>query len=118
MADVFENLVKLALDVERVCRLLESPTAENLDRCPLLLQQACAGLAGLKPSLAAARGDAAVEAAARRVRFAAVLAARLLENAREYHGRWSRILGGMTGGYDGRGDPAALARPGRICLTG
>lgn len=117
-ANVAEGLAAARSEVERACRLMIFASPEFLDGCPGLLERACAVIAEFRPWLSGVRGDPGVLAEAYRLRFAVRHASRLLENAREYHAKWNRILGSMTGGYTSYGDPAPFLRPGRVCLTG
>ena len=117
-ANVVEGLSAARSQVERACGLLVSSSPEFLDGCPGLLERACSVMAESRPWLSGARGDPDALEEARRLQIAVRHAARLLENAGEYHAKWNRILGAMTGGYTTRGDPAPVIRPGRVCLTG
>jgi len=117
-ANVVEGLSAARFQVERVCGLLVASSPEYLDGCPGLLERACSVIAEFRPWLCGVRSDPEALAEAYRLQFAVRHAARLLESAREYHAKWNRILGAMTGGYTPRGDPAPVIRPGRVCLTG
>ena len=117
-ANVVEGLSAARSQVERVCGLFVSSSPELLDGCPGLLERACSAIAELRPRLSELRGDPGALVEAYRLQFAVRHAARLLQNAGEYHAQWNRILGAMTGGYTPHGDPAPVVRPGRVCLTG
>jgi len=117
-ADLVEGLAAARSRVERVCGLLVLASPEFLDGCPGLLESACSVIAKFRPYLGGARGHPEVLAEAYRLQFAVHHAARLLESAREYHAKWNRILGAMTGGYTPQGHAAPFLRPGRVCLTG
>ena len=117
-ANVVEGLAAARSQVERASGLLVFASPEFLDGCPGLLERACSVIAEFRPWLAGVRGDPDVLAEANRLRFAVHHAARLLESAWEYHAKWNRILGAMTGGYTPRADAAPFVRPGRVCLTG
>ena len=39
----------------------------------------------------------------------------LLQNLASFYRGWERILGTMTGGYTASGNPAPVARAGRLC---
>ncbi len=117
-ANVAEGLAAARAEVERVCGLLVSASPEFLDGCPGLLQRACSVIGEFRPWMSEARGDGAAFEEAHRLQSAVRQAARLLESALDYHARWNRILGAMTGGYTERGDPAPVIRQGRVYLTG
>jgi hypothetical protein len=117
-ANVVEGLAAARSQVERVCGLLVSASPEFLDGCPGLLERACSVIAEFKPWLSDVRGDPEALAEAYRLQFAVRHAARLLESAWQYHAKWNRILGAMTGGYTPQGDPTPVIRLGRVCLTG
>jgi hypothetical protein len=63
-------------------------------------------------------GDSGVLAEVRAIRAKVHLAGHLLENAASYHAGWNRILGSMLRGYTARGEPPAVARPGRLAVEG
>jgi len=117
-ANVVEGLAAARFQVERVCGLLVAASPEFLDGCPGPLERACSVIAEFRPWLSEVQGDPDALAEAYRLQFAVRHAARLLESAWQYHAKWNRILGAMTGGYTRRGDPAPVIRPARVCLTG
>jgi hypothetical protein len=117
-ANVVEGLSAARSQVERVCGLLVLASPEFLDGCPGLLERACSVIAEFRPWLGGVRGNQEVLAEAYRLQFAVRHAARLLESVQEYHARWNRILGAMTGGYTPSGDAAPFIRSGRVSVTG
>ena len=117
-ANVVEGLSVARSQVERACRLLVLASPEFLDGCPGPLEKACSVIAEFRPWLSGFRGNPEVLAEAHRLQFAVHHATGLLESAREYHARWNRILGTMTGGYTPQGRPAPFIHPGRVSLTG
>ncbi len=84
----------------------------------MVLEAAAAGLSDGASWLSLARGDPEALAEAWRLRRAVRRAGRLLDNAADYHQQWSRRLGAMTDGYQPGGEPADLARAGRISVLG
>lgn len=102
----------------RARKLMESPRPETLDRSEALLESACVQLAAMGAALRELRGEpellAAAEDLGRRIRDAA----RLLEAASEYHGRWSRVLGSMTAGYGAGGEAERFIGSGSLSVRG
>ncbi len=118
MAGALERLGSARLEVERVCDWLVRPSPDALDRCPMVLESAAAGLSDGASWLSLARGDPEALAEAWRLRRAVRRAGRLLENAADYHKQWNRTLAGIAGGYRPDGEPAEVAHAGRISLLG
>ncbi len=99
---------------ERACRILESPTAENLEACRILLETAVGKVQCLK----LASPDSGARAEVLRLRNVVRRAAALLQNAAEYHTGWTRLLGVRSGGYERSGEPAGIARRPSVSLEG
>lgn len=118
MAGVPDRLASARSAVEQSCRLLLNPTPEVLDRCFQVLSVAAGELAASRDLMAPFRGDAGVLAEICEIRVKVRLAGRLLETAASYHAKWNRILGSMLQGYTARGEPPAVARPGRLRVEG
>jgi hypothetical protein len=117
-ANIAEGLAAARSEVDRVCELLVYSSPELLEGCAGPLHRACAVIAEFRPWLGGARGDIGVMEEGRKLRFAVRQAAGLLERAREYHTRWNELLGTMTGGYTGQGQPAPVMRTARVSLKG
>jgi hypothetical protein len=117
-AAAVERLVAARSQIERACGWLISPSLETLDRCSGVLETAVAELADGASWLGQARGDPQAMAEAWHLSRAVRRAGKLLESAREYHARWSRIRSAMTEGYGHQGGAAPPVPPGRISLQG
>ncbi|HYW48860.1 MAG TPA: hypothetical protein VE959_38710 [Bryobacteraceae bacterium] len=117
-ATAVERMGTARSQIERVCGWLTSPSPETLDRCSGVLESAVAELAGGASWLAHARGNPEAMAEAWHLNRAVKRAGKLLESARQYHARWSRIRGAMTQGYGHQGIVPPPVLPGRISLQG
>jgi hypothetical protein len=62
--------------------------------------------------------DADVRAKVGQLRSDLRHAGRLLESAAGFYRGWERILGAMSGGYTADGEPAPVARTGRLYCQG
>ena len=114
----FEVLRTVRSDVERVCGLLASPSAEALDRCAVVLESACSDLASCLPWASGARGTPEALVEARRLQAAVRRASHLLEIAQDYYAKWSRTLATLTSGYTPSGEAGEPVRRGLVSLTG
>jgi len=117
-AGALERLVAAGADVERACVLLTSPSPVNLEASAAVLSRASSLLSECGPLLHGNPGRVQALEEARRLRTSIQRADKLLASAAQYHARWSQIVGIMTGGYTPAGEPAAVVRPGRLCLQG
>ena len=115
-AAVGERLAAIRSQLDTVCGMLISPTAETLDRCTAMLESAAGRMTESLPDLGGARGDALALEEAWRVRRCYQRAAALAENAARFHGGWMAVRGAMTGGYTPGGEPAEVRYPGRVFL--
>ncbi len=95
---------------EQVCGLLVSPTPEALESCAGLLGAAVDKLRSVEAD------DDHVEV--RRLYFAVRKAAKLLQNAADYHAGWISWLDARTGGYQAGGEPENMARRRLVCVRG
>ncbi len=115
-AEVQSQLRSARADLERVCKLLESPMPANLDLCSAEMQRVIVDLGAARKCMASAGGTAFAEA--RRLRSVVQRARALLELAANYHFRWRRILAGMNGGYTVRGAPVPIPVQARLSIEG
>jgi hypothetical protein len=104
--------------VSDVCQILLSPSPAALDRCAPLLETAVAEVSACLHEMRKSKGTQNEVDEARRLRMAVYYAKRLLEGAAEFHQNWIRRLGALSGGYTGRGEPAAVARGSRMQVEG
>ena len=98
--------------LQEACKLLVSPSPENLARCAELLEEASRGL---EPGNVPGGGGAALremEGLRHLVRHAGAL----LESAAEYHRKWTALAGTMTAGYAAGGQPGEYVAAGSLCL--
>jgi hypothetical protein len=102
MAALHSPAAAACQEVERACRLLETPTAAQLDASANALAVAVDRLR----SLSGACG-AVTQAEALRLQQALRRAKLLLHYANEYHSCWNRILQAISGGYT----PQGVAEP-------
>jgi hypothetical protein len=105
-------------EVERVCKMLESPTAGRLDQCGAALESAVGGLREIKRMASEVSPDPGALDEARQVQVALKRAGQLLKFAHDYHERWQRITGSMNCGYTAHGAPAAAPVTIRVWFQG
>jgi hypothetical protein len=115
-AEVRNQLRSARDEVERICKLLETPTPAVLDRCGAAMQRVIGDLENNRQWIAEA-GEIGI-AEARRLRPVVRRARALLNLAANYHDRWFHLLSGMSGGYTLRGAPAAPRLQSRLSLRG
>ena len=115
---VFHQLASARAGVSDVCQILLSPSPAALDRCAPLLETAASEVSACLPELRSSKGTQEEVDEAQRLRLAVRHAQRLLEGAAEFHQNWIRRLGALSGGYTGRGEPAAVARGSRMQIEG
>ena len=115
---VFERLLSARSEVEQVCILLASPTAEVLDRCTAVLESASAALISCQPWLKGAQGNPEVLSEAGLLQRAVRRASRLLQSAYGFYMRWSQAWLGLTAGYTPFGESPAPPRRGLVWVTG
>jgi hypothetical protein len=115
-AEVQSQLRSARVEMERVCKMLESPTPAVLDRCSAAMERVIGELDGGRKWMPQA-GEIGVEEA-RRLRSVVRRARALLNLAANYHGRWHCILASKTGGYTVRGAPAPLPSKTRVSIQG
>jgi hypothetical protein len=115
-AEVQSQLRSARFEMERVCKLLESPTPAVLDRCGAAMERVIGELDAGRKWMPQAGKIGVAEA--RRLRSVAHRARALLNLAANYHSRWQCILASMTGGYTVRGAPAPLLSKARLSIQG
>ena len=115
-AELQSQLRSARIEMERVCKLLESPTPAALDRCATVMEGVIGELNAGRKWMAQA-GEIGFEEA-RRLRSALHRARVLLNLAANYHNRWRHILASMSGGYTVRGAPAPIPSRTRVSLQG
>jgi hypothetical protein len=117
-ADLGAGLAMARADLDRCCRMLETPSPQILDQCAEALAHAIGALAN-HPPCSSGISPKTLRADALQLRQSIRNARYLLETAAHYHLRWSRILGAMTAGYTARGSAAPfIAGSGRIMVQG
>lgn len=106
-------------ELERACDLLLSPSPAALDQCASLLETAVTKVAACQAAITDLQEtEPGASAEGRRLQAAVRRARRLLESAAEYHQNWTRRIGAMSAGYDGRGEPVAVTQGRRLILRG
>jgi hypothetical protein len=115
-AEVQAQLRSARAELERVCKLLESPSPAALDRCAAIMERVIAELETGRRGMAQA-GEIGV-AEGRRLRSVVQRTRALLNLAANYHSRWRGILAGMSGGYTARGAPVQLPSRARVSMQG
>jgi hypothetical protein len=113
-----EPLVAVRDEVKRACNYLVAASPEALDRCQDALQRAVSELADFRSKDPRIPADAGFRSMAHGLRCEVRRAARLLQSLSDFHYGWERILGSISAGYTVHGDPAPVARSGRICCRG
>jgi hypothetical protein len=115
-AEVQSQLRSARVELERVCKMLESPTPAVLESCGAAMERVIAELGAGRKWMPQA-GEIGV-AEARRLRSVVRRARALLNLAANYHSRWHCILASMTGGYTVLGAPAPLPFKARVSIQG
>ena len=113
-----DRLVAARAEVRRASELLVDASPEALEACQGALDRAVSELAGFRSQCAAVPGNAGARSMALGLRTEVLRAARLLQNLAAFYHGWERILGAMSAGYTATGDPAAVARRGRLYCRG
>jgi hypothetical protein len=113
-----ERLVAARSEVKRACDLLIATTPEALNRCQEALAQAVYELREFRSQCGESPGDSTALSTAAALRGELRRANRLLQNLASFYRGWERILGTMSAGYTSGGDPAPVARTGRLCCRG
>jgi len=113
-----ERLVAARSEVKRACDLLVAASPEAWERCEGTLQRAVSELADFRSNYAVAPASVDARSTAYGLRAEVLRAARLLQSLADFYRGWERILGAMSAGYTATGDPAAVARRGRLYCRG
>ena len=104
-------------EVKRACDLLVAASPEALETCQNALRSALSELTEFRLQCPQTVGPG-TRSAAYRLRAEVLRAARLLQSLSGFYRGWERILGAMSAGYTASGEPAPVARPGRLCYRG
>lgn len=115
-AELQSQLRSARIEMERVCKMLESPSPAVLDRCGEAMERVIGELDAGRKWMPQA-GEIGVEEA-RRLRSVVRRARALLNLAANYHSGWQGVLASMTGGYTVRGAPAPLPFKARVSIQG
>lgn len=113
-----ERLVAAQWEVKRACDLLLAPTPEALNDCQDALARAASALTEFRLRCQEVPPDSDASSIASALRKDVQRARRLLQNLASFYRGWERILGTMSAGYTAGGDPAPVARVGRLCCRG
>ena|ERR1700678_2487278 len=115
-AEIQSQLRSARAELERVCKMLESPTPAALDRCGAVMERVIGELDAGRKWMSQAGEIGVTEA--RRLRSVVHRARALLNLAANYHNRWHSILASMSGGYTDRGAPAPIPSRARVSFQG
>lgn len=113
-----DHLVAARSEVVRACELLIASTPEALNRCQEALERAVSELAGFRSQRLEAPCASEARAMAYALRTEVLRARRLLQSLAGFYQGWERVLGTLSGGYIASGDPAPVARLGRLYCRG
>ena len=102
-------------ELKRACDLLVEASPQALESCQAALESAVSQLGEFQRQRVASSPE---HSTARRVHAEVVRASRLLDNLSGYFRGWERVLGAMSAGYTAAGDPAPVARQGRLSCRG
>src|ERR1700722_7377750 len=110
-----EWLAMARAEVNRACTLLIAPTPEALIGCQDALERAVSALQEFRLGCREVQANPGDHAIVRALSAEVMHASRLLQNLASFYRGWERILGAMSGGYTASGNPAPVARQGRLC---
>jgi hypothetical protein len=113
-----ERLAAARSEVNRACDLLIAPTPEALNTCQESLERAISALKEFRSQCGDVPADSGVKSIARALQAEVLRAGGLLQSLASFYRGWERILGTMSAGYTAAGDPAPVARVGRLCCRG
>jgi len=111
-------LVAARSEVRRACDLLIAANPEALNRCRETLERAVSELSNFQTQCRELPAGSGARSMACALRTEVLSARRLLLSLADFYAGWERILGTMSGGYTASGDPAPVARLGRLCCRG
>jgi|SRR5271157_2444221 len=117
-AETAEHLSVARSEVKRACHLLEGASPASLEASSSALERAVSGVTDCRRGIRPGQADAHLAARVRQLRAELRHAGRLLESAADFYRGWERILGTMSGGYTAGGDPAPVARTGKLYCQG
>jgi hypothetical protein len=115
---VAERLATAQSEVQRACNLLITPTPEALNNCQDALARAVSALTEFRSQCVETPAGSGIVSMAGALRAEVLQARRLLQNLASFYRGWERIFGTMSAGYTAGGDPAPVARSGRLCCRG
>jgi hypothetical protein len=110
-----ELLALARAEVNRACNLLIAPTPEALIGVEDALERAVSALRDFRSACREVQAGPGDHVIVRALRAEVLRASRLLQNLAGFYRGWDRILGAMSGGYTASGNPAPVARRGRLC---
>jgi len=113
-----ERLAAARSEMNRACNLLIAPTPEALNTCRDSLERAVSALTEFRSLCADFPADSGAKSLACALRAEVLRARGLLQSLASFYRGWERILGTMSAGYTAGGDPAPVARVGRLCCRG
>lgn len=119
-----ERLAIARSEVKRAYDLLIAPTPEALNHCQDALERAVSALTEFRSRCQAGAAEPGAVSVVGVYQLACALrvdvqrAGRLLQSLAGFYRGWERILGTMSAGYTAGGDPAPVARIGRLCCRG
>ena len=112
------RLLTARSEVKRACDLLVAANPQTWNGCQEALERAVSELASFQTERRELPAHSGARTMASALRTEVQRARRLLESLASFYRGWERILGTMAGGYTASGDPAPVARIGRLCCRG
>jgi hypothetical protein len=113
-----ERLVAAHSEVKRACDLLIAASPEAWEGCHAALERAVFELGDFQVQARRIHPEAGVRSLACNLRAEVLRASQLLQALWNFYRGWERILGAMSAGYTAGGNPAPVARHGRLCCRG
>lgn len=117
-AHAADRLVAVHSEVKRACDLLVAASPEALESSLESLQRAVFEMSDLQIQVQRTLQNADARPLAYALRAEIMRASRLLQSLASFYSGWERILGTMSAGYTACGNPAPVARHGRLCCRG
>ena len=122
-APASERLTAARAAVDRACKLLLSPSPQQMDDCGRLLETAILEVRNFydpnhwgDPVNGTESREALAEA--RLLKISIDRTARLLQGGAAFYCNWIRCLSALCAGYTGQGEPATLERGARLLARG
>jgi hypothetical protein len=100
--------------VAEVRAALRSPTAEEIDACLPLLDDAIVRL----QSVPAAPDDPEFAGEVEALKFELSVVRRMIDGGAAFYQGWANVLATTVAGYTPEGEPAVLTAPGSVCVQG